>query len=114
MDSIKPLLKSSLRTFIKDMLSDNGVPSASRVLTVVLSVWSMALIAWCVKHMMNLGDGQLQAWITGLPYIIGALAFFAASPYAINRCNVSFSHIFKRAGIDAVSVPEVKSDAAKD
>lgn len=114
MDSIKPQLRSSLRTFIKDMLSEKGVPSCSRVLTVILSIWSMAMIAWCLRHMMNLGDGQLQAWITGLPYIIGALAFFAASPYAINRGSVSFSDIFKRGGSDAVSVPQVKSDVAKD
>jgi len=82
-----------LKKFVKDMLSDGGVPSSARVLTVWLSVSSMALIWWMVRHMMNLGDGQLQAWITGLPYIIGALAFFAASPYAISKGGSSLSDV---------------------
>lgn len=88
------------KTFVKDMLSDGGVPSSSRVLTVWLSISSMALIWWMVRHMMTLTADKLTIWIGGLPYIIGALAFFAASPYAINKGSISFSDIFRKRGGD--------------
>jgi hypothetical protein len=114
MGNTKPQLKANLRTFIKDMLSEDGVPSSARVLSFVLSIWSMGVIAWAIHHMMNLDDGKLQTWVGGLPLIIGALTAFAAWPYAISKGGSSLSDIFKRGGSDAVAVPEIKSDVAKD
>lgn len=77
-------------TFIKDALSDNGSPSSSRILSAWLSVSSMALIWWMVRHMMSLPVATLGVWMGGLPMVIGALATFAASPYGINRLSGMF------------------------
>lgn len=76
--------------FIKDAFCDNGSPSSSRLLSTWLSVSSMALIWFIVRHMMFLPVASLQVWIGGLPMVIGALATFAASPYGINRLSGMF------------------------
>jgi hypothetical protein len=85
-----PTWVGKLVGFIKDALSDKGTPSSSRVLSVWLSVSSMGLIGFCVRHMMTLPVATLQVWMGGLPMIIGALATFAASPYGINRLSGMF------------------------
>lgn len=59
----------------------------------ILSIWCMAIIAWAIHHMMNLDDGKLQAWISGLPFIIAALTGFAAWPYAISKGGSSLSDV---------------------
>jgi hypothetical protein len=79
-------------SFIKGALSDGGAPSSSRILSSWISVSSMALIWFIVRHMMTLPVATLQVWMGGLPMIIGALATFAASPYGINR----LSNMFKK------------------
>ena len=84
------------KQFIKDMLCDNGQPSSARVLSFILSIWSMGLIAWSVRHTMALRDGELQTWVSGLPLIIGALTAFAAWPYALGKGSSTLSDIFKK------------------
>lgn len=81
------------KDFVRQMLSEKGEPSSARVLTVILHLWSMGLIAWCVKHMMHLPADQLSVWVNGLPWIIGALAAFAASPYAISKGTSSLADL---------------------
>lgn len=83
-----------VKKFVWGMLSENDYPSAARVLTVILYIWSMGLIAWCVKHMMRLPIDQLSIWVNGLPWIIGALAAFASSAYAINKGSSSIAELF--------------------
>lgn len=72
-------------SFIKAAFSESGTPSSSRLIGGVLSLWSMGLIAWMVKHMMWQPLDKLQVWIGGLPLIIGALATFAVSPYGVAK-----------------------------
>lgn len=82
---------SGLISFVKAAFSENGVPSSSRLLNGWLSVSSMALIWWMVRHTMALEDPvKLQQWIGGLPLIIGALATFAVSPYGVNQLSKMF------------------------
>lgn len=95
-------IPDSIKTFIRDMLCDNGVPSSARVLSFILSIWSMGLIAWSVRHTMALRDGELQTWVSGLPMIIGALTAFAAWPYAISKGGSSLSDIFRRKSDDVI------------
>jgi hypothetical protein len=76
--------------FIKEALSDNGSPSSSRIISAWLSVSSMALIWWMVRHMMSLPVATLGVWMGGLPMIIGALAGFTVAPYGVNRLSGMF------------------------
>lgn len=81
----------SFIAFLKQAFSENGIPSSSRILNGWLSVSSMALIWWMVRHAMGLEDpAKLAQWISGLPLIIGALATFAVSPYGVNQMSKWF------------------------
>jgi hypothetical protein len=74
------------KTFIIAAFSENGSPSSSRVLSAWLSVSSMALIWFMVRHAFYLSDpGKLLTWVGGLPAIIYALATFAVSPYGLTK-----------------------------
>jgi len=42
---------------------------------------------------MKLPPSQLQIWISGLPFVIGALAALSASPYAVNKGASTVSDI---------------------
>lgn len=81
------------RQFVKGMFSEGDVPSSSRVLTFWLSISSMALIWYAVRHAMLLTGPDVAVWVNGLPYLIGALTVFVASPYAINRGSSSIADI---------------------
>jgi hypothetical protein len=81
------------KEFVKAALSENGVPSTSRILSVWLSVSSMALIWWMVRHAMLIdNDAKLLTWVGGIPSIIYALAAFAVSPYGFTK----IAGIFKK------------------
>lgn len=84
--------------------SDEHGPSSSRITSAWLSVSSMALIWWMVRHMMSQPLDKLQVWVGGLPLIIGALATFAASPYGIMK----FTEMFKKTGDKIAEVEEEK------
>jgi len=81
------------KKFIVDALSEDGEPSCGWILTVWLSFSSMSLIWWMVTRMMKLPPSQLQIWISGLPFVIGALAALSASPYAVNKGASTVSDI---------------------
>jgi hypothetical protein len=89
-------------SFLGKAFSDEHGPSSSRITSAWLSVSSMALIWWMVKHMMSQSLEKLQVWVGGLPLIIGALATFAASPYGIMK----FTEMFKKAGDKIAEVEE--------
>ena len=79
-------------SFIKESFCDKGVPSSSRLLSGWLSVSSMALIWYIVRHAFAIPVEAAQAWIAGLPYIIGALAGFTIAPYGVN----TFGNMFQK------------------
>ena len=76
--------------FMRQAFSEGGVPSSSRIINAWLSVSSMTLIWFIVKHMMGQPLDKLQVWIGGLPMVIGALAAFAVSPYGVNQMSKWF------------------------
>ena len=78
------------KTFMVAAFSENGSPSSSRILSAWLSVASMSLITWSIKHMMWAPLDKLQVWIGGMPLIIGALATFAVSPYGVAKITGMF------------------------
>jgi hypothetical protein len=81
----------TFKEFILAAFSDNGQPSSARILGAWLSVSSMALIWFMVRHAFYLEDNaRLQTWIGGLPLIIGALATFAISPYGVSKIASMF------------------------
>jgi hypothetical protein len=95
---------SSVKQFLLEAFSENGQPSSSRIISAWLSVSSMALIWWCIRHAMALQDPiKIGAWISGLPQIILALAAFAVSPYGVNQL---------RAAVAAIRGQDTKSDAS--
>jgi hypothetical protein len=87
--SIKEALGKAVK-FVARAFTEKGEPSSSRLLAGWLTVSSMALIWFMVRHMMTLPVDKLQVWVGGLPLIIGALATFAVSPYGVNRLSGMF------------------------
>lgn len=87
---------AGMKDFGKQAFSENGSPSSSRLISAWLSVSSMALIWWCVKHAMNLQDNaKIITWVSGIPQIIYALAAFTVAPYGVNQLKAAISS-FKR------------------
>lgn len=85
--------------WIAKAFSDNGQPSSSRLTSFWLSVSSMALIWFIVRHALYLKDvSQQGVWISNLPAIIYALAAFTGIPYGINRV----SNMFQRKDGDGI------------
>jgi hypothetical protein len=82
----------TILSWLGKAFSENGQPSSSRVISAWLSVSSMALLWFIVRHMMGQPVEKLQVWIGGLPLLVGALATFAVSPYGVNK----LSGMFKR------------------
>lgn len=79
-------------SFLGKAFSENGQPSSSRLVGFWLSISSMALIWFMVRHMMSQPLDKLQVWVGGLPIIIGALATFSISPYGVSK----LAGIFKK------------------
>lgn len=76
----------NFKGFMVSAFSENGQPSSSRILSAVLSVWSMAVISWSLHHALKIEDpAKLLTWVGGLPAIIYALATFAVSPYGLTK-----------------------------
>lgn len=88
----------SFFSYLKQSFSDNGTPSSSRLISGWLSVSSMALIWYIVRHAMYSRLEIAQAWIGGLPYIIGALAGFTVAPYGVNTVGNLFKKDDKKEG----------------
>lgn len=82
-------------SFLAKAFSEKGEPSSSRLISACLSISSMMLIWWMIKHMMSQPVEKLQVWVGGLPLIIGALATFAVSPYGVARVT----SMFKKDGV---------------
>jgi peptidoglycan biosynthesis protein MviN/MurJ (putative lipid II flippase) len=90
--------------------SDEHGPSSSRIVSAWLSVSSMALIWWMVKHAMDATVDKLQVWVGGMPLIIGALATFAVSPYGVMKVT----EMFKKGADKVVEHEEHKEDKVDD
>lgn len=76
--------------FLARAFSENGEPSSSRLISGWLSVSSMGLIWFVIRHMMAQPVEKLQVWIGGLPLVIGSLATFAVSPYGVTKLTGMF------------------------
>jgi hypothetical protein len=74
--------------FLARAFSENGEPSSARILSGWLSISSMALIWFIVRHAFYMNDfAKLEVWIGGLPAIIYALAAFAISPFGLAKIS---------------------------
>jgi len=74
--------------FIARAFSENGEPSSARILSGWLSVSSMALIWFIVRHAFYTDNQEkLMTWVGGLPAIIYALAAFAISPFGLAKIS---------------------------
>lgn len=74
-----------VKDFIKRAFSDRGEPSSARMLSFWLSISSMALIWFVVRHAFYADKETAMIWVSGLPAIIYALAAFAISPFGIGK-----------------------------
>lgn len=90
----KEFIMGKFFSFIADAFSENGEPSSSRILSTWLSLSSMALIWYIVRHMQYISIDKLTAWIGSLPMLIGSLATFAVSPYGVNKVTGIFTKKF--------------------
>jgi hypothetical protein len=74
--------------FFAAAFSENGEPSSARILSGWLSVSSMALIWFMVRHAFYTNDfSKLEVWVGGMPAIIYALAAFAISPFGLAKIS---------------------------
>lgn len=80
-----------IKDFVAKAFSENGSPSSSRLISAWLSVSSMALIWYCVRHAMQLEKEAAMVWVGGLPALIYALAAFAVSPYTVAKLGQTIS-----------------------
>lgn len=97
---------SKVWSWLGRAFSDEHGPSSSRIVSAWLSVSSMALIWFCVKHMMSQPVDKLSVWAANLPLLVGALATFSTAPYGIGR----LSEMFKKTGDKVVASEEHKDD----
>jgi len=74
-----------IKSFLVSAFSENGSPSSARILSFWLSLSSMALIWYCVRHAMQLDKEAAMVWVGGLPALVYALAAFAVSPYGLAK-----------------------------
>jgi hypothetical protein len=98
------------KSFVLSAFSENGVPSASRVISGWLCISSMALIWFCVRHAMNLDKESAMVWVGGLPAIIYALATFTVSPYGVNQ----ISKMFQKKDVAATDNPAPTNGVGTD
>lgn len=94
--------KNKIWSWLGRAFSDEHGPSSSRIISAWLSVSSMALIWFCVRHMMTQTVEKLQVWAANLPMLVGALATFSTAPYGIGR----LSEMFKKTGYKVVEHEE--------
>ena len=98
-------------TFIKQAFCENGTPSSSRLISGWLSVSCMALLWFIVRHMFFVEDaGKLGIWVNGLPYIIGAMAVWATSPYGVNKIGSTITSFSKKGLREIMPDAPVKDD----
>jgi hypothetical protein len=80
-------LHKTVRFFVR-AFSEKGEPSSARLLSGWLSVSSMALIWFIIRHAFYTDSPEkLITWIGGLPAIIYALAAFAISPFGLAKIS---------------------------
>ena len=82
--------------------SDEHGPSSSRIISAWLSVSSMSLLWWIIRHMQTQPVDKLSVWMGNLPMLVGALATFSTAPYGIGR----LSEMFKKTGDKVVDHEE--------
>ena len=84
------------KPFFRSAFSENGQPSSARLISGWLSISSMALIWFIVRHIFYISDNmKLQMWLAALPYIIASLAAFSVSPYGVAKFQQAVSSFSK-------------------
>ena len=83
---------SKVWSWLGKAFRDNGQPSSSRIVSAWLSVSSMALIWFIIRHMMSQPTDKLAVWIGNLPLVVGSLATFSTAPYGIGKIAGMFKH----------------------
>ena len=85
---------SKVWAWLGKAFSDEHGPSSSRIVSAWLSISSMTLIWWVVRHCMSQPADKLSIWLSNLPLIIGALATFSTAPYGVMK----LTEMFKKTG----------------
>jgi hypothetical protein len=81
-------------TFLQRVLSDNGEPSSSRVLTLALAAVCASILCILIKHVCKVSDAaELGLWLTSLPSFIFALIALINAPYLINKGSGTLSDV---------------------
>jgi len=93
--------------FVKSAFSEDGSPSSSRIISAWLSLASMALISWSIRHAMKLNGQDAMVWVGGLPQIIYALGAFTIAPYSVCKLGSSAAKIWGKGG----AIPPAVVDA---
>ena len=89
-------------SFIGKAFSEGDQPSSSRITSTWLSISSMTLIWFVVRHMLYLSTDKLSIWMGNLPLVIGALATFSTAPYGIAK----ITSVFTKAGEKVAEVAQ--------
>ena len=97
---------SKFWSFIARAFSDEHGPSSSRIISSWLSVSSMSLLWWVVRHMQGQPVDKLTVWAANLPMVIAALATFSTAPYGVMK----LSSMFKKDNDKASDTAENKED----
>jgi hypothetical protein len=74
-------------SFIGKAFSENGTPSSSRILSGILSIWTMLIIGFTIRHCFYQPTDKLAIWLPNLPMIIGALAVLTTMPYGVGKAG---------------------------
>ena len=89
-------------SFIGKAFSEGDQPSSSRITSTWLSISSMTLIWFVVRHMLYLPTDKLQIWAANLPLLIAALGTFSTAPYGIAK----ITSVFTKAGEKVAEVAQ--------
>ena len=77
---------NSLLNWIRELLSDNGDPSSTRVLMFIFSFFTMHLIWRCFYHIYQLTDlAIIGIWLANMPLLITSCMGLISLPYALSK-----------------------------
>jgi hypothetical protein len=80
---------SAMWKYLRDAFSDNGQPSASRLLMGIFSLFTITILYKTFSHLVKLSEASngviLTIWLSNLPLIITSLCALIALPYTVSR-----------------------------
>jgi hypothetical protein len=75
-----------MKEFIKNVFSDNGIPSSSRILAATHSLAAVFALLFYVVKTHSMPDGTA----------LGGLGAFATSPYLVNKAGSAIESFSKK------------------